>query len=193
MANKLTNTILSKLFEMTPHGVKGWRDKNKTIIDFFEKYFDKETIEEYLSTNKIKKFDNYNFFDDIIYNQSNIYIDHFKTNFKKEQPYSFLSLYFKFFKFIKINYKSFEKDKSPLFAAFAAFSLQNRNEIIENEVVDFVNILRKFDKYPNMWLFLVYVSKNDFIYFDKGEKGDNLDFSNANNHYNLYIKYNSNL
>lgn len=51
----LTNTLISKIFKMTPQGIGKWKKENRPIINLIQKYFSEKDIQEFLSTGEIFK------------------------------------------------------------------------------------------------------------------------------------------
>lgn len=49
----ITNTLLSKLFEMTPQGIGKWKKENRPVIELIEKSFSKNELETFLETKEI--------------------------------------------------------------------------------------------------------------------------------------------
>ncbi|MDT8339132.1 MAG: hypothetical protein RQ763_08025 [Sulfurimonas sp.] len=52
-------TLMSTFFGFSPATYYSWRRERRPVILFFEKYFQKEELEEFLETGKIKRLDNY--------------------------------------------------------------------------------------------------------------------------------------
>lgn len=51
--------LMGKLFDYDPSTFYKWKKENRPIIKLLEKYFTKEELEEFLSTGKVNKFDNF--------------------------------------------------------------------------------------------------------------------------------------
>lgn len=49
----ITNTLLSKLFEMTPQGIGKWKKENRPILELIEKSFTKNELELFLKTKEV--------------------------------------------------------------------------------------------------------------------------------------------
>ncbi len=50
--------VLCDLFKFTPKTLYNWRQESRPAIEFIEKYFSEEDIQEFLQTNKMKKLEN---------------------------------------------------------------------------------------------------------------------------------------
>lgn len=97
----MTNTTIAKLFIMTSQGIGKWKKEKRPIINFIEKYLDEQDIEEFLKTEKIKKFEQFNFIQkNIMDKNQKVYLKSFneKLHFKSLSTSHgiFIEFYFSF-------------------------------------------------------------------------------------------------
>lgn len=50
--------VIAKLIGNTERTIFAWKKENRSIINFLEKYFSEEDLEEYLRTGKIDRLEN---------------------------------------------------------------------------------------------------------------------------------------
>lgn len=161
--------VISTILGCSVSGYYKWKKENRVIINFLEKYFVKEELEEFIATGKIDKFDKLNFlYNEVIEKNQKLYIESFTTNFR----YLKLSSAHEIFKDFYFSFLLELKEKKNLISSnFNSLLLLFVNNYLLNKYINTIEDKESINsaieaKFKNL--------KNDQKYFDDVILGDDV-------------------